>query len=124
MSMINRYRWLFAACLMTSITCYAQEESNQPFSLDDLIDHAEITDEPPASRTLPWYIATVEKPASRIVFALCNAWDWIKNKGRNAIHRVWPPQEKISKNSMPDKPITPQETQTPTKQTDNSYGES
>jgi len=93
--MRNYFCWLFGIFILSSVTCWAQDDSVQPFSLDDLIENAEVSAEPPASRELPWYITAIQKPASRVVFTLCNAWDWVRTKSTRAINSLRQTNEPI-----------------------------
>lgn len=50
------------------------------FDIDELIENADVPDQMPVSRDLPWYLDAIQKPATRMLLLVCSVWDWFKTK--------------------------------------------
>jgi len=81
---------------------YAAQDNNDPvnssqqkeFSIDELVENANVPEQMPTSRELPWYIDAIQKPATRVLLYACTAWDWIKQKTHHVTTIFWHKQEK------------------------------
>ena len=65
---------------------YSQEDTQREFNIDELIENADVPDQMPVARDLPWYIDTIQKPATHILLFVCSVWDWFKTKTNHALH--------------------------------------
>lgn len=56
------------------------------FDIDELIENADVPDQMPVARDLPWYLDAIQKPATRMLLFVCSVWDWFKTKKDNVLH--------------------------------------
>jgi hypothetical protein len=75
------------------------------FSIDELVENADVPEQMPTSRELPWYIDVIQKPATHVLLYACTAWDWIKQKTHHVIIIFWHKQEKNHVSSQHDNVI-------------------
>ena len=92
-------------CVLIGVTSLSLcvENSEKQFSMDELVENADFSNEPPVARDLPWYITIIEKPASRLLFAMCDAWDWLHTKSIKVLRKilffkVWQQRESVVRN--------------------------
>ncbi len=64
------------------------ENADKQFSMDELVENANFSDDPPVARELPWYITVIEKPASRLLFVMCDVWDWLRTKSAKVLRKI------------------------------------
>jgi len=70
------------------VTCSASKEKQ--FDMNQLLEDApEFSQNMPADRELPWIVRVIQKPASKILFFVCDLWDRVHAKTTNLARSVW-----------------------------------
>ncbi len=81
---------LFGLCIFTQNSFTQETEqgclAEREFDIDALIENADVPEEMPVARDLPWYLDAIQQPATRMLLFVCSVWDWFKVKTDRVLH--------------------------------------